>query len=116
MVKVAMTSTLFPEMAQSTFQPLLHRLEEDRPQEDYTPDEVRNFLFACGWGAAVLDRLGEMAQGFLHRGMERRKLSFLLKEFIDVIELAIHEVYPKVRSITAGEALPADERRTSLDT
>jgi len=109
-----MTPTLFPTMAQEAFRPLRAALGTDRKEADYSPDEVRNLLYACGFGAAVLDKLREMFQAFLRRGMESRKLHFLVKEFMDVLELARDEVYPKVRAITAGGALPAEERSSSL--
>jgi hypothetical protein len=108
-----MTPTLLSEMAQGSFQPLRDKL--DREQE-YTPDEVRDLVRACAFGASVLDKLRERLEGLLHDGMEGRKLAFFLNQVTSLIELAMNEVYPRVRSITAGEILPTEERRSSLET
>jgi hypothetical protein len=111
-----MTSGLLPEMAQSTFQPLLERLDNDRHVQAFPADEVRTLLRACGFGAAVLAQCSEMLKEFLREGVESRKFSFLLKEFTDTIERVLNEVYPRMRAIAEGETLPVEERLASLRT
>ncbi len=102
-------------MAQRTFQPLIDRLEEDRPDAPFAPDEVRDLLAVCALGADVLDRFGEMIQERLRWGVEKQQLQILLKELAQALERAQSMVYPRVRSITAIAAIPADEQSTSLE-
>jgi hypothetical protein len=101
-------------MGRGAFQPLLERLGEGR--QDFAPDEVRAVLLACGFGAAVLNDLREIFQGLLRRSLEYRKLRLMLEELTDTVELALSEIYPKARSLTAGGALPLDERLNGLRT
>jgi hypothetical protein len=108
-----MASTLF-EMAHNFLRPLIDRLEED--EQDLALDEVRELLFGCGVTAAVLDKLVEMLHNLLDRGIESRKASFLQKELADIVELALGEVYPRVRAITESSALPEAERLSNLGT
>jgi hypothetical protein len=113
-----MTPALFPEMAQSTFKPLLGRLTGNKQLREFSADEVRELLVACDFGAVMLDKLSEMLQTLLRRGIESQKLSFFLQEFNDTIELAQNEIYARVGEIAAGQALPAEERlaaQQSLD-
>jgi hypothetical protein len=107
---------LSAETAHGFFRPLLNRLGEHQRAPLFAPDDVRDLLFTCDTGAAVLDRLHVSLQVCLGRGIEGGKLAFVLKEFADVIELALNEVYPKLRSITADGALPEGERLAGLDT
>jgi hypothetical protein len=104
------------EMAHGLFRPLLDRLGQQREEHGFTPDEVRELLFACGTGAAVLDRLMGMLDNLLGQGLESRKACFLQKEFTDVVELALREVFPKARAITANSSIPEAERQSSLAT
>jgi hypothetical protein len=71
---------------------------------------------ACGFGAAVLDKLSEMFQAFLRRGIENRKLSLLCQEFSQTIELALNDVYARVSEIAASEPLPLEERLAAQQT
>jgi hypothetical protein len=111
-----MTPALFPEMAHSTFQPLLDRLEENGQARAHTSAEIRELLAACGFGAAVLEKGWESLQHLLCQGMESRKMHLIVKEFLDILELAIKTVYPKVRAITVGKSLADDERLAGLAT
>ena len=111
-----MVRALFPEMAKSLFQPLLDRLARDGQGQDFTPDDVRELLFACGAGAAVLDELMRRLWILFERGLESRKARFLESEFADVVELALRQVYPKAHTITVASTLPEAERLSSLDT
>jgi hypothetical protein len=57
-----------------------------------------------------------MLQSFLRRGMEKQKLSFFLKEYLDTVDLALNEVYPAVRSTVLGGFLPREEKMDGLRT
>ncbi len=108
-----MTPTLLSEMAQGSFRPLREKL--DREQE-YTPDDVRLLVRASGFAASVLDKLREALEGLLHDGLEARKLAFFLNQVTNLIDLAINELYPRVRSIVAGEILATEERLAGCQT
>lgn len=81
-----MPQTIASDMVRKSFGALLERVER---QGDFSPDEAQELLAGCEIGSLVLEQLWRLAQGCLDRGMESRKLTFLLKEFLDVIELAI---------------------------
>jgi hypothetical protein len=69
-------------MARKSFSVLLDNVEGQRV---LSPDEGRELLAGCETGALLLEGLWQLAQGALDRGMEARRLTFLLKEFLDVI-------------------------------
>lgn len=81
-----MPSTLSSDMARKSVAVLLERVER---QDAFSPDEARELLDSCEMGLLVIERLGLLAQGFLDRGMEGKKLTFLLKELVDVLELGV---------------------------
>src|SRR5438552_17112699 len=81
-----MPQTLASDMAQKSFGALLERVEQ---QHDFSPDEAQELLASCEIGSVVLERLGQLTQRFLDRGMERKKLTFLLREFVDVMNSGI---------------------------
>ncbi len=106
---------LFPEMAENVFQPLLRRLATDNPDQDFSPNEIREFVFGCGIGAALLEHLIEDFRKILRQGMEKRKLQSLQAELLEVVESVAGEVYARVRDIAATNVLPQEERQASLE-
>src|SRR5437879_882303 len=71
-----MAVQLFPEMAHNVFLPLMRSLEKSKSDGSLSSEEIRELVAGCGIGAVVLDRLFEVFQGILRRGMEKKKLHF----------------------------------------
>jgi hypothetical protein len=114
-----MTPTLLPAMAQSVFRPLKERLESSSEQPR-TPDELRELLEACKFGARVLDDARQSLQEMLNRGVESQKLVQFLTEFEVAIQCAEEVIYPQMQllfqirvgdSVPPGLALPEEEKR-----
>jgi hypothetical protein len=94
-------------MAQGAVQPLLQRLKGNRPEEGYSPDEVRELLAACRLGAVMLDHVSDAIELILRRGIESRKLKSVLQEVRNNCTL-----WPGLHS--QGAALPVDEKAAGL--
>jgi hypothetical protein len=111
-----MTPMLYPEMAQSAFQPLLGRLQGNGAPGKYSPDEVRELIIASAFGAAILEKFWETLQASLRRGIERSKLKHTLQELSQVADIARQQVFAKIVDVAKGAALPAEERLAGLQT
>jgi hypothetical protein len=107
-------ATLFPEMANRTFQPLVDRLSTGSHGPGFTPDEVRELLSGCQFGAAVLANLSVSFDRMLENGLEADKVRTAVKEFKGVLELVLDTVFPKVRTIVENASLPGDEKQAGL--
>src|SRR6267378_2086244 len=81
---VGMSQTLASDMIRKSLDVFLETVERSH---DFPADEVRELLDSCEIPALVLEGLWELTQGFLDRGMEGKRLAFLLKEFVDVFKL-----------------------------
>jgi hypothetical protein len=107
---VKMPQTIASDMARKSFGALLERVER---QGSFSPEEAQELLASCEIGSMVLERLWRLAQGCLDRGMESKKLTFLVKEFMDVIELAI-KTFGTARERAKVAGLTPDERAEGL--
>jgi len=105
-----MPQILTSEMARKSFGALLEGVER---QEDFSPDEAHELLASCEMGSLVLERLWHLAQGFLDRGMEARKLTFLVKELVDVIELGI-KALDTARERVKAAAIAQEKRAEAI--
>jgi hypothetical protein len=105
-----MSPTLPLDMARKSVATLLERVEQ---QDAFSPDEARDLLASCEMGILVLERLWVLAQGFLDRGMESRKLTFLLKEFVDVLELGV-KAFDVARERVRSAGLTSQEKVEGL--
>ena len=111
-----MTPTLFPQMAQSTFQPLLDRLEVGQREHEFTSEEVRELLLACGLGASVLEKLWELFEESLRRGLESRKLRAPPATVHRHHRTGFERSLSEGSLSAAGEALAGEERSARLRT
>jgi hypothetical protein len=101
-----MAQTLTSEMAQKSLGALLDRVERQR---EFSPDEARELLASCEIGSLVLERLWQLAQELLDRGIEGRKLTFMLKELADVVELG-RRAFDGARARVATADLTPEEK------
>jgi len=97
-------------MARKSLGAVLERVEQ--PQ-DFSFDEGWQLLAGCEIGFVVLEKLWDLSQGFLNRGMEGRKLTFLLKEFVDVLDLG-SKVFKAARTRLPGAKLPPEEEAEAV--
>jgi hypothetical protein len=81
-----MSQTLASDMVRKGLSVLLERVER---QQDFPPRDVADLLTSCDMTAVFLDRLWQLAQGCLDRGLEGKQLSSLLKELVETLELGI---------------------------
>jgi hypothetical protein len=91
-----MSQTLTSDMVRKSLDVFLERLEE---VDEFTPDDARGLLDSCEMAVLLQDKLWQMAEALLDRGMESKKLASLLKGFTDVIEIGLKAF------ATAGERL-----------
>lgn len=101
-----MPTALASDMARKSLEPFLAKAEQ---RDDFSFDEAREFLASCVIPIVVLERLGQLTHGFLDRGIESNYLAFLLKEFLDVLELGI-KAFGTARGKAAAAPLPPEER------
>ena len=106
-----MAPTLPSEMARKSVAVLLEWVER---QETFSPDEAQELLASCEIGSLVMERLWVLSQGFLDRGMEGKKLTFLLKEFVDVLELG-GKAFDVARERVKAADLTAQERAEGIN-
>jgi hypothetical protein len=106
-----MALTLPSDMARKSVAVLLERVEQ---QDAFSPDEARELLASCEMGFLVLERLWVLSQGFLDRGMESRKLTFLLKEFVDILELGV-KAFEVARDRVKSAGLTSQEKAEGLN-
>jgi hypothetical protein len=100
-----MAQALASDIARRSLGALLERVEG---QQRFSPDEARELMAGCEVTAGVQEVLGHLVQGFLARGMEGRKLAFLLKEFVDILEIA-RKAYAVARERVEAAELPPEE-------
>src|SRR5207249_4560715 len=101
-----MSQTLSSDMVRKSLDVFIERLEG---ADDFTPDEARGLLDSCEMAVLLQDKLWQMAQALLDRGMESKKLAFLLKEFTDVIEVGL-KAFNTAGDRLKGTALTPEER------
>jgi hypothetical protein len=101
-----MAQALTSDMVQKSLGALLDRVER---QHDFAPDEAQELLASCEIGSLVLERLWQLVQGMLDRGIEGSKLTFLLKELVDVVELG-RKAFERARARVTAANLPPDEK------
>jgi hypothetical protein len=101
-----MMITLASDMVRKSLDPFVAKAEQ---RDDFSPDEAREFLASCVIPVVVLERLWQLTHGFLGRGIESKYLAFLLKEFLDVLEIGI-KAFGAARGKVAATQLPAEER------
>jgi hypothetical protein len=107
---INMPKRLASEMARRSFDALLESLEGE---VELIPDEARELLAGCEMGALQLERLWQLAQAFLDRGMEHKRLVWLFKEFTEVIDLGVRG-FAAAREKIKTLRLAPDERAESL--
>jgi hypothetical protein len=64
----------------------------------------------------MFDQVWALIQEILHRGVESRQLQAIFAGFPELVERISTVAYPKVRTVTAGALLPAEERQASVQT
>jgi hypothetical protein len=101
-----MTQTLASDMVQRGLTVLLERT---RQQREFSADEARQLIDSCEIGFILVERIWNLAQGFLDRGMEGRKLAFLLKESLDIFALSV-EAFEAARSKVEASGLAEEEK------
>src|SRR5437763_15186958 len=101
-----MPQTLASDIARNSFTVALERLER---QHDFSADEGRELLAGCEMGVLILERVWHLAQGFLDRGMERVKLTFLIKALMDVVELAAKAFDAARARVTRADLVPQEK-------
>src|SRR5208282_3153425 len=105
-----MSQTLASDIARNSFDTLRQTVER---QCEFSRDEVRELLTGCEMASLGLEKLWEFAQGFIDRGTEARKLTFLLKQLADVIQLGIKTFDAAGERVKAADVRP-QERTESL--
>jgi hypothetical protein len=105
-----MAPTLPSDMARKSVATLLERVEQ---QDAFSPDEGRDLLASCEMGFLVLERVWVLAQGFLDRGMESWKLTLLLKEFVDVLEVGV-KAFDVARERVKSSGLTSQDKAEGL--
>jgi hypothetical protein len=105
-----MTSAILPQMAQSTFRPLLGMLAQNGHNEHISPAEMSDLLGACEFGAAVLDSLFDVVRTFGQNGTEKQKLQSLILGSLEVVETVRASVYARVQALAESAHLPTEQR------
>ena len=105
-----MPQTLGSDMARTSFHALLEKVERTQP---FSADEARNLIADCELGNLIAERLWQLFQGFLDAGMESRKLSFLLKELMDILELGLKTFRAATERVRVTD-LPDSEKTDAL--
>jgi hypothetical protein len=101
-----MATTLASDMVRKSLDPFLARAEQ---RDDFSPEVARDFLASCVIPVVVLERFAQLTHSVLDRGIESKHLAFLLKEFLDVLEIGI-KAFGAARGKVAATELPAEER------
>jgi hypothetical protein len=107
---MAMSQTLVSDMARKSLDPFLERAER---RGEVSPEEARELLASCEIPAFVLERLWHLAQSYLDRGMERKQLAFLLKEYVEIHELGI-KAFDAARDKVKVAGLAPEEKAEGL--
>lgn len=98
--------SLASDMVRKSLDTFLAKAEQ---ADALSPDDARELLASCAIPIVVLEKLGQLTLAFLDRGIEARYLAFLLKEFLDVLELGT-KAFAAARSKVAIADLPTEER------
>jgi hypothetical protein len=105
-----MQQTIASDMARKSFGALLEGVER---HGNFSPDEAQELLVSCEIGSMVLERLWRLGRECLDRGMESKKLTFLVKEFLDVIELGVKTFDTALEKVKVANFTP-EERADGL--
>jgi hypothetical protein len=101
-----MAQTLASDMVQKSLAVFSDRVQR---QQLFSAAEARELLAGCPILFLSLEKLWELAQGFLDRGMESKRMIFLLKECADLLDWGIQALSKATERVEASE-LSADEK------
>lgn len=82
----------------------------------FSRDDLQPLLLAAEFAVMVLRRMVSVVEKLLDRGIEQRRLVFIVKEFLDVYNLATEAFRGVEKCVESARLMDGDEHQIAFDT